>query len=459
MSNTSKPISRKLLKVLIIVAVIIGILMGAVAIIGPKVDAAGYRYIIGGWLTSYVTTVNKQVKTSIEKAGGIIHGVCHPEFDIEGISSAGVNWVRFDLYDTVFDANGNETEGYKQYKEDCKIYTDAGIKVMCITPYPDAYLYSSYFGGDEATQTVSTVDPRTPEGLAYIAKEAAYMVKDLQGYVAGIQVTNEMPVDRFRTPLTLEEAAEYVAIQLEAMYPEKGDILVGYNVADFQMYQYYTMLADYSQYCDYLGIDLYLGCFENTFKTPFWYDIILRGFYKQSGLPILVCEFGYIGAGQALTDDERSDFLSQFGFSTEEEAKANVLELIEHPNFNETIRARLYEEVPDKDPEVLADLLFNTQNTNNYRQHFYEELNNGYQLTHYEHTREGQAQFYTDVLKKFSKMDFVIGCFAYCWKDSSACYICDSPNCPVETGWGFVDLLGEYKPSYYALKDGYAAWN
>lgn len=27
-----------------------------------------------------------------------------------------------------------------------------------------------------------------------------------------------------------------------------------------------------------------------------------------------------------------------------------------------------------------------------------------------------------------------------------------------ETGWGFVDLTGEYKPSYYALRDGCANW-
>lgn len=449
---------KKILKVLIIIVLAVGFLIGAVAVFGPMLDGAGYRYILGGWLMSYVTPINSQVKTTEDKAGGIIHGVCHPKYDIEGIKSANVDWVRFDLYDTVFDADGNETAGYKRYKEDCKLYADAGVKVMCITPYPDAYLFSPYFGGNKAEGKVSTVDPRTPEGLGYIAMEAAYMAKDLQGYVAGIQITNEMPVDRFRKPLTLEEAARFVAVQLEAMYENKGDIIVGYNVADFQMYNYYTLLKNHNKYCDYLGIDLYLGCFENTFKSPVWYDIILRGFYQQTGLPILLCEYGYIGAGQALTDEERSEFLSRFGYKTEEEAKADILNLIENPNFNPSIRQRMYEEIPDKNPEALAELLFNAQNTNSYRQHFYEELNNGYQLTDYRHDREGQAKFYKDVLEKFSKMDFLIGCFAYCWKDSSTCYICNSADCPVETGWGFVDLNGQYKPSYYALKDGYANW-
>jgi len=449
---------RKLWKALIIIASIIGALILAVAILGPKLDPTGYRYILGGWLKSYLMPTVKQVKEVEEKTGGIIHGVCHPKDDVEGIQSANIDWVRFDLYDTVFDADGNETAGYKQYKEDCKKYTEAGIRVMCITPYPDAYLYSPYFGGNEAEGTVSSVDPRTPEGLEYVAKEAAYMAADLQGYVAGIQVTNEMPVDRFRQPLTLEEAAEYVGVQLKAMNDVKGDIIVGYNVADFLMYKYYTLLEDYNEYCDYFGIDLYLGCFENTFKTPFWYDIILRGFYAQTKLPILLCEFGYIGEGQALTEEERSEFLQQFGYNTEAEAAADILNLIENENFNSRIRERLYEEVPDRDPDTLRDLLFNPLNTNNYRQHFYEELNNGYQLTEYKHNREDQARFYEDVLGKLSRMDFVIGCFAYCWKDSSSCYICDSPNCPVETGWGFVDLNGEYKPSYYSLRDAYAEW-
>lgn len=455
MKKTKK---RKPWKGLIIAAAVIGLIVGAAAIIVPKVDTAGYRHILAGWLKSYFMTTVEQVGETKEKTGGIIHGVCHPKFDTEGCLDANVDWVRFDMYDTVFDADGNETVGYQLYKEACKIYTEAGIKVMAITPYPDAYLFSPYFGGDEATLTPSSVDPRTPEGLAYIAKEARYIAEDLQGYVAGIQITNEMPVDRFRWPLTLEEAADFVAVQLEAMNEVKGDIIVGYNVADFQMVNYYEMLAPYNEYCDYLGIDLYLGCFENVFKSAIWYDIILRGFYAQSKLPILLCEFGYIGAGQALTEEERSEFLGRFGYANEEEAKADILNLIENENFNPTLREHLYLEVPDKDPDKLRDLLFNPLNTNNYRQHFYEELDNGYQLKNYEHTREDQAAFYRDVLKKFEKMDFLVGAFAYCWKDSSTCYICGSANCPVETGWGFIDLNGERKPSFDELRDGYAEW-
>ncbi len=447
------------LKAVIIVALVIVILIGAVAIVGPKVDSAGYRYVIGGYLMSYLTPTNKKVDALLDKTDGIIHGVCHPKGDIEGIKSANVDWVRFDLSHTVWDAEGNLTPGYLAFKEDAKRYADAGIKVMCVTPYPTEYLYSPYFGGNEAEGIASSVDPRTEEGLAYIAKEAAFLVQDLQGIVAGIQVTNEMTVDRFRKPLTLEEAARYIAVQLEAMKDVKGDIIVGYNVADFTMFQFYKLLEDHNDCCDYLGLDLYLGCFENTFKSLIWYDIILRGFYQQSGLPMIVNEFGYIGAGQALTDEERTAFLQQFGYNTEEEAAADILNLLENENFNSRIRERMYEEFPDKNPADLADLLFNTQNSNNYRQHFYLELNNGYQLKDYEHTKEDQAQFYTDVITKhFEKMPFLCGCFAYCWADSSSCYICDSPDCPVETGWGFKDLNGNYKPSYYALRDAYAEW-
>ena len=451
---------KKLIKSLIIIAGIFGVVIAGVAIAGPMLDSGGYRYILGGFALSYVTPINQKVKTLKAKTGGIIHGVCHPKGDIEGIKSANVDWVRFDLTSPVLDPDGNPTEGYLSFKEDAKVYADQGIKVMCVTPYPTEYLYSSLYGGDEDSQTVSSVDPRTTNGLLHVAEDARYMAQDLQGIVSAFQITNEMTVDRFRKPLTLDEAAAYIGVQLEAMSHVKQDIIVGYNVADFSMYQLYTLLKPYSKYCDYLGLDLYLGCFENTFKSLFWYDIILRGFYQQTGLPMIVNEFGYIGAGQALTDEERVAFLQKFGYNSEEEAIENILDLIENENFNPTIRERLYQEIPDKNPEQLADLLFNASNTNCYRQHFYEELSNGYQLTNYEHTREGQAQFYTDVINKhFKKMKFLCGSFAYCWKDSTSCYICGSANCPVETGWGFIDLNGEKKPSYYSLQEAYANWN
>lgn len=460
---------RKLFKTLIALGSVAVFLIGAVAIVGPMVDTAGYRYLVGGFALSYLTPTNQKVKNTKKKTGGIIHGVCHPnENDIELIKDANIDWVRFDLTSPVFDANNNLTPGYINFKNRCKVYADEGIKVMCVTPYPSAYMYSEYFGGHdsnvESEKVISSVDPRTQDGLNHIAKDAEFMINDLQGYVGAFQITNEMPVDRFRKPLTLEEASDYISVQLRAMYEkreENNNILIGYNVADFSMYQLFKLIDERgaNKYCDYLGLDLYLGCFENTFKDLFWYDLILRGFYQQSKLPMIVNEFGYIGAGQPLTDEERIAFLQQFGYSSEQEASQHIIDLIENEKFNPVLRNRMYSEIPDKNPEQLADLLFNRSNTNCYAQHFYEEMTSGYQLNKYKHTREDQARFYDDVINKhFRKLDFLCGAIAYCWSDSSTCYICGSANCPIETGWGFKDLNGKLKPSYYTLKEAYANW-
>jgi len=454
---------NKGLKALIITgSVLVGIaclLMTTVAIVGPKVDQAGFRYIIGGWLTSYLKPTPQSVNVVKSKTNGIIHGVCHPKNDYEGLKECGVDWVRFDLTCPALDKNGDPTPGYLAFKADAQSYVDEGINVMCVTPYPCEYVYYSEYGGDAATKTVSSVDPRTKEGLEYVAKEAKFIVQDLQGVCNAIQITNEMTVDRFRTPLTLEESAKYISVQLEAMNEVKGNTIVGYNLNDFTMYQLFKMVGDANKYCDYLGIDLYLGCFESTFHDLIWYDIILRGFYQQSGLPMLVNEFGYIGAGQTKTQAEKVAFLQTFGYNSEDEAKENIRDLFNNPLFSSDIRTRINTDYPGATDEQLVDLIFNPNNSNGYRQHFYEEISEGFQLNAYPHTPEGQANFYRDAIQKhFMKMPFLCGSFAYCWKEPNECYICGSSKCPIETGWGFVKDDGTHKPSFDALKESYALW-
>ena len=48
------------------------------------------------------------------------------------------------------------------------------------------------------------------------------------------------------------------------------------------------------------------------------------------------------------------------------------------------------------------------------------------------------------------------GAIVYSYSDSDACYICGQSDCPVETGWGLVDLDGNPKPAYHAVKEGFA---
>lgn len=491
---------KKLLITLICIIAGIGLIGGVISIVGPEVDSGGYRYVIAGMLKSYIVPTNEQVAVSKNKAGGIIHGICHPKhltkvgsgddyYYVEDASNAAlmqeanINWVRFDLTSTVLDENGQETRGYKDYKKQAQAFKDAGFKVMCITCYPSEYLFDENFGGNEATNTYSTHDPRTQVGLQAVAADAKYLIQDLQGIVDAIQVTNEMTVNRFREPLNLDEAAEYIRVQLRAMKDYKQDILVGYNVADFTMYNLYEKLSDCNDCCDYLGVDLYLGCFESSFKDLFIYDFVLRGFYGQSHLPMIINEFGYIGHGEAKTAEQKDAYIAEkfgdeTGIRTEAQAIEQIQTLVGSNSFTVTLRNRLLKELlrddylgdsrnleqlatlTDAQKTKLANMLFDPTDTNTYYQHFYQSIRSDFCLNDYPHSEEGQARFYTDVITEhFAKMPFMLGCFAYMWQDSGTCYICGEAECPVETGWGMLDNAGEKNPCFDALKAAYGSWN
>ena len=90
-----------------------------------------------------------------------------------------------------------------------------------------------------------------------------------------------------------------------------------------------------------------------------------------------------------------------------------------------------------------------------YSNHLYCELAEGFGLYGFEHSPDGQADFYSYIIPKIMEVDYVIGAFVYCWGDSDSCYVCGQADCPVETGWGLVDGKGEPKPSYYAVKEAF----
>jgi len=99
-----------------------------------------------------------------------------------------------------------------------------------------------------------------------------------------------------------------------------------------------------------------------------------------------------------------------------------------------------------------ADFLFQPDFCN----HFYSELPAKTVIKQYPHTPEGQADFYRDIYPRLAQLPFLLGAFAYCWKDSESCYVCGQGDCPTETRWGLVDMQGREKPSYYAVRDALA---
>lgn len=378
---------------------------------------------------------DKEISVAEDKVGGFMKGVCHadPQYDL--LNEANIEWFRDDI-PFPYNEDGTLSQHYLNWKEESKEYAENGIKIFGITPYPDDYIE---YG----------LDPRDPANREAIQDIARFYMNDLRDIVGAFQITNEMGIDRFTLPLTLDEAAEFIGMQLEAMYPIREDIIIGYNLGGLSILELPFKMTEYHQYCDYVGLDMYLGCFENVLKNADQYITILNFVRRVTGKPIVLCEFGYIGYGEPKTDEEKTAILQKYGYNSEEEARANIDDFIS--KLPEDMRDEIIEDYGDRTPEERADLIFEGE----YSNHLYCELAEGFGLYGFEHTPEGQADFFEYIIPKVRDVDYVIGMFVYCWGDSDSCYVCGQSDCPVETGWGLVDGQGNPKPSYYAVKEAY----
>ncbi len=376
-----------------------------------------------------------QVKSVLEKTDGFMKGCCHSDPDYDLLKGANIGWNREDI-PFPFDEDGNIRESYTEWKAEMKDYADNGIKIFAITPYPHKYIE---YG----------IDPREPESREKIQKIARFMVEDLAGIVSAFQITNEMGIDRFTLPLTLNEAVEFIGMHAEVMYEatRDTDVIIGYNIVNpvvaFKMLKY-------NKWLDFIGLDLYLGCFEEFVHNINLFQVLLGLIRAVTQKPLILCEFGYIGYGETLSDEQKLEILRSYGFESEQNAIDNM------DTFLEALPRSMAEEIkelyPDASAQELGDMIFYGE----YSHHFYKQLPENCKLDGYDHTPEGQAKFFGDLIPKLRKLDYLVGAFVYCWADSSRCYVCGQPDCPVETGWGLVDGNGSPKPSYNAVRDAFA---
>lgn len=376
-----------------------------------------------------------EIVVATEKAGGYMKGICHADPDYDLLKDANIEWLRDDI-PFPYSKDGSLSPSYISWKNEMQGYADQGMKVMAITPYPDDFIE---YG----------LDPRVEENVEGIQDIARFYVEDLKGIVGAFQITNEMGIDRFTYPLTMDEAYEFIGMQLEAMYPIRGDILIGYNLASTYIATMPFAMKPWEKYCDYVGVDLYLGCFEDILKNINQFITILSFVRRVTGKPIILCEFGYIGLGEPKSEAEKTAILQSYGYNSEAEARANIDDFIKNlpPDL-----ADEFDKYAEDTPEYRAQQMFDGE----YSNHLYRELPDGFGLYGYKHTPEGQADFFSYIIPKIRDLDYVIGSFIYCWHDSKDCYVCGQEDCPVETKWGLVDGNGNPKPAYYAVQKAFA---
>ena len=394
----------------------------------------GLRYIPGNVLKSFFIPAFSD-ETKALRRRGFIRGVCHPNEDYAQIKKANIRWIRIDI-PFPFGEGGALSAAYLRFRERAESYVREGIRVMAVTPYPRDYIDAG-------------VDFRLPENEARLGEIALFFLRDLKGIVSAYQITNEMGIPHFTIPITMKEAARFIGLQLEAMYPEKGDVIIGYNSAGPQA-DLHLLMKPYHRFCDYIGIDIYIGCFYNAGGYLWLFDLLLRYLWAYTRKPLLLQEFGYISGGEAKSKQEKQAILKACGADSREEAEKNIAAFTR--NLPERLRRHI-EKVGKGDESRYYDLIFKSDLVN----HLYRELPKRTHISGYPHTPQGQADFYRDILPRLYRLPYLCGAFIYCYSDAEKCYICGQDDCPTETRWGLVDCGGKEKPSYFAVKKAFGA--
>ena len=369
---------------------------------------------------------DKRVQALTDVCGGFIYGVCHPNENYEMLSDAGLKWVRFDI-PYPYAADGSISRNYLNFKDRAKGYTDRGFKVMAVTPYPKDYI------------NIGGFDP--VENAEKTQELAVFLYNDLKDITGAFQITNEMGVDGFTRPLTLEQAAVFIGVQLEALDPIAENFPIGYNSAGIAK-NLHKLMKPYLRYCDYVGIDLYNGNQGNSKASSYADDV--KELYSITRKPIIVQEFGFWSEGGPKTDEQKAGILAYYGYAGEAEAIADGAAFIAKlpPQF----RQRLKDLYPD-DEEHWAELVFSKE-----YQHFYGETD-AKTMESIPHTPEGQAEYFRRVMGELLKLNCLAGIIIYCCQDMAYCYVCGHSWCPFETKWGLFHIDGTPKPAYYTVKE------
>lgn len=389
------------------------------------------KYLPSNIIKSYFTpTFSEETKLFREKHG-FIKGVTSANENFSQIKEAGIEWIREGM-PAPFLKDGSVNPGYTEFKERCLRFKENGIKVMGITPLPSEYLRNG-------------LDMREEGGEERLREMSRFLISDLKGFTDGLQIANELGMPRFMIPYNMKECIKFLGIQLSEMYPLRENIIIGYNSAGPQV-DLHLGMKPYHKYCDYVGFDMYLGCFFSLPGFVWLFDVMVRYLWAFTGKPILMQEFGYIGGGKPKTKKEKLDILSSYGFGSEKEAKRDIMKFVDAlpPHFKGHVKF-----VCGDDKKVTTDFMFSGDMTN----HLYKELPAITVIPGMPHTPEGQAKFFTKVIDRLYKLPFMCGTIIYCYTDFSHCGYCGQSDCPTETLWGLVDINGNPKPSYYAVKE------
>lgn len=403
---------------------------------------SGYNTIVPEEISTFVPeSQNDDVKNLIDDLDGYIYGVCQPNGNYDALSDIGFNWVRFDV-PCPFDSNGYNNGNikyvrneYKAYKERCQAYKDRGFKILAVTPYPKDLIADMGFN--------------PMDDLDKLRNIAVYLYNDLKDLVDAFQITNEMGIPTFTLPLTLQQAATYIGVQLEAINTEKqktnDTFPIGYNLADLTdtTTELVGYLNPYLQYCNYVAIDLYTG--NQGEATPKDYAKTVKNLYAMVHKPIIVTEFGFWSEGGLKTAEQKAAILyDNYGYTSEAQAIADGENFIN--KLPSQFRKTLQQDYPNRQSQW-PELVFGK-----YSPHFYGETS-PYTINDIPHTPTGQGEYFREVMTELKKAGCLAGMIIYCCQDHDVCFNCGHSWCPYETKFGIFNYDGTPKASVTAIKE------
>jgi hypothetical protein len=325
--------------------------------------------------------------------------------DTQLMKTAGIRWVRagfrFPFTDRI---GGTLTAEYLEDKTKAREWANKGFKIIGTTPL----LGIGVNRPDGAGKMRLTWQDGLPawagqpgsDAYAYNYAEAcAFLAHDLRGLVPAWQIANELDIPQFAGPLNLEQACELVFQAALALKSADHSLLVGTNAAGgpASYYQFARLYHDPRVRLDYCGIDQYYGSWQDG--GPELWSRRIAEIYALTGTRVFVNEWGFSSAGEPMSVEERRQV-----------AVGGVA------------------------PCQFKRWLYTWGSG---------------------HTPQNQAEFVRRAFDSFREhRDQLIGVCFYRWEDQETCWQCGSPDCPMETAWGLVDIRNHPKPAYAAFKAG-----
>ena len=320
------------------------------------------------------------------------------------LKEAGIGWIRagfpFPFSDRI---GGSLTSEYLDAKAAAQAWAARGFRLMGVTSIVGLGTYAR----DAQDQMHMTWKDYLPAWVGAVGSDeylrnyqemCAFLAHDLRGVVQMWQIANELDIPQFSGPLNLKKSCDLVLLGAQGFKSVDPSLIVSTNTGGSPLayYLYGRLFADPRCCLDYCGVDQYYGSWQDG--SPDRWAARIAELYAITGVKVLVNEWGFSSAGEAMTPNE-------------------------------------YRAVQSGAPSCQFKKWMYTWGKG--------------------HTPESQAEYVRIALESFhSQREKLLGFFFYRWEDQESCWQCGSPDCPIETAWGLVDKGSHPKPSFYTFQNG-----